>query len=130
MQAFAKLRIDKWLWAARFFKTRQLAAEAVSGGKVHVNGQRCKPSKTVQIGTELRIRKEVYHWQLHIVGLNNQRRPASEASLLYEECPESYQHRQQQAIEFKQQRSLLPHAVIERRPTKKQRRQIHRFKQT
>jgi len=124
------LRIDKWLWATRFFKTRKLASEAVSGGKVHVNGQRCKPSKEVKVGFQLLINKNQYRWELTILGLNKQRRPASEAVLLYEESTESYEKRQQQIIQNKEQRQFLPHSEREQRPNKKQRRQIHRFKQT
>ncbi|NOQ35440.1 MAG: RNA-binding protein, partial [Methylococcaceae bacterium] len=79
MSELESLRIDKWLWTARFFKTRKLASDAVSGGKVHVNGQRCKPSKEIKIGSKVLIHKEQYSWDLTIAGLNSQRRPASEA---------------------------------------------------
>lgn len=130
MSELESLRIDKWLWTARFFKTRKLASDAVSGGKVHANGQRCKASKEIKIGTKLLIHKEQYSWDISILGLNNQRRPASEAVLLYEETAESVEKRQQQIIENKEARQLLPHSERERRPNKKQRRQIHRFKQS
>lgn len=123
------LRIDKWLWAARFFKTRKLAAEAVSGGKVHANGQRCKPSKEVKVGTRLLIHKDQYSWDISILGLNGQRRPAKEAILLYEETQESHDKRQRQIAENREQQQFIPHSEKERRPNKKQRRQIHRFKQ-
>ncbi len=126
MLELESLRIDKWLWAARFFKTRKLASEAVSGGKIHVNGQRCKPSKEIKIGFKLLIHKDQYSWEIHILGLNKQRRPASETILLYEESAESHNKRQQQI----EQRQLLPHSEREQRPNKKQRRQIHRFKQS
>ena len=129
MSELESLRIDKWLWAARFFKTRKLASDAVSGGKVHANGQRCKPSKEIKVGTKLLIHKDQYSWDICILGLNSQRRPASEAVLLYEESPESRDKRQQQIIENKEQRQFIPHSERERRPNKKQRRQIHRFKQ-
>ena len=122
------LRIDKWLWAARFFKTRRLAAEAVSGGKVHINGQRCKPAKEVKPGDQVMVTKDQYSWDITIVGINKQRRPASEAVLLYEESPESHKKRQEQIRLHKEQQALLPHSERERRPIKKQRRQIHRFK--
>ncbi len=124
------LRIDKWLWAARFFKTRRLASEAVSGGKVHFNGQRCKPAREVKPGDRLTISKNQYSWDITILAVNKQRRPASEAALLYEEAPESWAKRQEQIRLNKEQQALLSPSERERRPTKKQRRQIHRFKRT
>jgi len=87
-------RLDKWLWTARFFKTRKLATEAVSGGKVHLNGQRCKPSKEVRPGMTLAITKEPYQWVLTIVTISSHRRPAKEAVLFYEETQESIAKRQ------------------------------------
>ncbi|HDK38265.1 MAG TPA: RNA-binding S4 domain-containing protein, partial [Thiolapillus brandeum] len=71
-----KMRLDKWLWAARFFKTRKLAAEAISGGKVHLNGQRSKPGKDVRPGNMLNISKNGLHWEIEILQLSRQRRPA------------------------------------------------------
>ncbi len=124
------LRIDKWLWAARFFKTRKLASEAVSGGKVHVNGQRCKPAKEIKAGDRLIISKNQYNWEITVLAVNKQRRPAPEAALLYEEDAASREKRQEQIRLHKAQQSLLPHSERERRPTKKQRRQIHRFKRS
>ena len=90
------VRIDKWLWAARFYKTRQLAAEAVSGGKVHVNGQRCKPGRDVKIGDVLTVSKDQYTWEIRVTDLNKQRRPAKEAALLYSEDDASIAKRQKQ----------------------------------
>ncbi len=116
-QALLKLRLDKWLWAARFFKTRRLASDAISGGKVHVNGQRVKPSKEVQINDLLQINKVGYRWGGTILGLNTQRRPASEASTL---------HRKKLIALNK---AIYASAPQSERPNKKQRRQIHRFKQ-
>lgn len=78
-----RMRLDKWLWAARFFKTRQLAIEAINGGKVHANGQRAKPGKDIAVGTRLEITKEPYSWDIIVTALNAQRRPAEEAALLY-----------------------------------------------
>jgi len=129
MSELTSIRIDKWLWTARFFKTRKLAAEAVSGGKVHFNGQRCKPAKEVSPGVQLTITKGAYQWQLRVLAINSHRRPAKEAALLYQESADSLQARQAQALIEKQQRMLLSHSEREYRPNKKQRRQIHRFKQ-
>lgn len=120
-------RLDKWLWAARFYKTRKLAAEAIIGGKIHLNGQRSKPGKEIKVGSKLEIVKEPYQWDLEVVALTKQRRPASEAVLLYSESEQSKQKRQDQIAIRKQEKALFP--VQNERPSKKQRRQIHRFKQ-
>jgi ribosome-associated heat shock protein Hsp15 len=130
MPNLESIRIDKWLWTARFFKTRKLAAEAVSGGKVHLNGQRCKPAKEVKPGTQISITKEPYQWNLVVIAINSHRRPAKEAILLYQEEQESINKRQEQIILQKQQRALMPPSERELKPNKKQRRQIHRFKQS
>lgn len=119
------LRIDKWLWAARFFKTRRLASDAISGGKVHINGQRTKPSKDIRLNDELQIHKNGYKWDIAIKGLSAQRRPASEAALLYEESEKSLKRRQALLALNKDTYTSTPRAE---RPNKKQRRQIHRFK--
>mgnify|MGYP002525052814 CR=1 FL=1 len=121
------LRLDKWLWAARFYKTRKLAADAISGGKVHLNGQRTKPGKEIKVGAKLFISKDHFTWDITIQGVNAHRRPAKEAVLLYEETPESHQQRQLQIIEQREQRELISQPR-EFRPNKKERRQIHRFK--
>ncbi len=123
------IRIDKWLWAARFFKTRSLAADAVNGGKVHVNGQRCKPGKDIKVGDVVTVSKDQYTWEIQVTDLNKQRRPAKEAVLLYHEDEASTRKRQQQIEMEKQQKALLPSSEREHKPNKKQRRQIHRFKQ-
>lgn len=122
-----KQRLDTWLWAARFFKTRRLATEAISGGKVHLNGQRTKPSKDVRIGDELQISKMGYCWEINILGLNAKRRPAKEATLLYNEKEESFNRRQALIALNKDMNASAPQSE---RPNKKQRRQIHRFKQS
>jgi len=120
------MRLDKWLWAARFFKTRQLAIEAIDGGKVHVNGHRGKPSKDITIGTQLSITKESYSFDITVTGLNLTRRPASEAAQLYEESKESQDKRQLEIARRREQRDLgIPHDI---RPNKRDRRLIHRFK--
>ncbi|MGZ8137151.1 MAG: RNA-binding S4 domain-containing protein [Methylococcaceae bacterium] len=123
------LRLDKWLWAARFYKTRKLAAEAVDGGKVHVNKQRAKPSKEIRPGTELSISKDSYRWEITIIALSSQRRPAKEAVLFYEESPESHAKRQQQIQLEREQKVLFAGIDESHRPNKKERRLIHRFKE-
>ncbi len=123
------LRLDKWLWAARFFKTRHLAQEAIAGGKVHVNAQRVKPGKDVKPGMRISISKDNLHWELTIIALSAQRRPAKEAALLYEEDPVSRATRQQQLLDEREMRALMPHNGPDHRPNKKERRLIHRFKQ-
>lgn len=122
-----KVRIDKWLWAARFFKTRSLAKQAIEGGKVHVNGRRVKASKDVYLNMTLTIRQGWDAKEVVVTGLSEHRRGASEAALLYQETERSELARQQAAEQRKLARSL--HPTTEGRPTKKQRRQIHRFKQ-
>jgi len=122
-----KLRLDKWLWAARFFKTRRFASEAIAGGKVHLNGQRVKPSKEVQTNDSLHINKNGYSWEIIVLGLNAQRRPAKEAIQLYSESDGSIKSRQ--ALEALN-KDMYASAPRSERPNKKQRRQIHRFKQS
>ena len=122
-----KVRIDKWLWAARFFKTRSLAKQAVEGGKVHIDGQRVKPSKDLTIGLTLTLRQGWDEKEVRVKALAAQRRGAPEAALLYEETQASITKREQQAEQRKLANALQP--TIDRRPSKKQRRQIHRFKQ-
>ena len=121
-----KLRLDKWLWAARFFKTRSLAKQAIEGGKVHLQGQRVKVSKEIAVGDCLTIRQGWDVKEITICALSDQRRGAPEASLLYEESAESISQREQTAAARKAAGGMLHRP--ERRPTKKQRRQIHRFK--
>ncbi|WP_456418076.1 RNA-binding S4 domain-containing protein [Thiolapillus sp.] len=123
-----KMRLDKWLWAARFFKTRKLAAEAVSGGKVHLNGQRSKPGKEVHIGSRLLINKNGLEWDIEVLVLPKQRRPASEAMGFYAEPNESRERREKQLALLRAARVSAP-IHTEGRPSKKDRRLIHRFKQ-
>jgi ribosome-associated heat shock protein Hsp15 len=122
-----KLRLDKWLWAARFFKTRSLAKQAIEGGKVQLGGQRVKVSKDICVGDHLRIRQGWDEKEVTVLALSDQRRGAPEASQLYEETTESIQRREEHAAARKAAGGMLHRP--ERRPTKKQRRQIHRFKQ-
>ena len=123
--AIAKIRLDKWLWAARFFKTRQLAIEAINGGKVHVDGQRAKPSRAVRRGSRLEIHKGGLSWTLEVLGIDKQRRAASEATRLYEEDEASRLRREALVRERRELGGALSGA--EGRPTKRDRRQIQRF---
>lgn len=120
------LRIDKWLWAARFFKTRSLAKAAIEGGKVHIDGQRCKASKEVTVGMVLRIRQGWDEKTVEVLALSDQRRGAPEAALLYREMEESVQAR----LHAAEQRRLSRDAWAQppTRPNKKDRRAIHRFR--
>lgn len=119
------VRIDKWLWAARFFKTRNLAKTAVEGGKVQVNGQRVKPSKDICLNMLLSIRQGLDEKIVLITGLSEQRGPAPVAATLYEETAASIEKR----LALQEQRKLHQAAqpYLEGRPNKKQRRQIHQF---
>lgn len=121
-----RVRLDKWLWAARFYKTRSLAAEAIAGGKVQVNGERVKRAKALQAGDEVRIRLGPYEHHILVRELSERRGPASEAARLYEETPASRAAREAMALQLK---SLHAAFVPERgRPTKKDRREIEKLK--
>ncbi len=122
------IRIDKWLWTARFFKTRSLAAEAVSGGKVHVNKQRVKSSKEVKIGAILAIHKEGFEWEITVTGIVKQRVSAKEVAALYEESQGSLVKRLSQIDIKREERQLLGFVRTENKPNKKDRRLIHHFK--
>ena len=122
-----KLRLDKWLWAARFFKTRSLAKAAIEGGKVHLGGQRVKVSKEIAVGDTLQIRQGYDEKVVEIKALSGQRRGAAEAQLLYEESEVSIKKRESEAAARKAAGGMIDRPA--NRPTKKQRRQIHRFKQ-
>jgi len=121
-----KVRLDKWLWAARFFKTRSLAADAIEGGKVQLNGERVKRAKTVQAGDEVQLRLGPYEHTVVVRQTSERRGPASVAQTLYEETPESRAAREKLAEQLR----MAPAAFVyeERgRPTKKDRRELSRF---
>ncbi len=120
-----KVRIDKWLWAARFFKTRSLASKAVSGGHVHLNGGRIKPSRPVQEGDRLQIRRGEEEFTVDVLGLSSRRGSATVARTLYQETEESVIRRES----AREQRRLLHVAAIrpEGRPDKRDRRKIRKF---
>ncbi len=120
-----QVRIDKWLWAARFFKTRSLASKAVSGGHVAVNGHKIKPARTVQAGDMLVIRQGFLEWEIRVVAVSEQRGPAVVARTLYEETEASVARREQAQSERK---ALQLHIQApERRPDKHERRKIRQF---
>jgi ribosome-associated heat shock protein Hsp15 len=119
------MRLDKWLWAARFFKTRSLATQAIDNGRVKLNGDRVKPAREIKPGDRLELRIGDFDWLLTVRGLSMQRGPAPVAQALYEEDPASHARRQQQVSDRKLAGN--PGAAIKGRPTKRDRRQIHRF---
>ena len=120
-----KVRLDKWLWAARFFKTRSLAKEAIDGGKIHCDGQRVKPSKEISVGITLTIRQDLDEKIILVLALSEQRRGAPEAALLYSETEASIAEREKRSAERKA--GLASFIVSDHRPNKKERRQIHQF---
>lgn len=121
-----RVRIDKWLWAARFYKTRALAAAAVQGGKAQVNGDRVKPAKLLRAGDVLIVRNGPFEWDITVLALSERRGPAAEAAKLYRESEESRRAREEKAALIKAERHSSPD-YLKGRPTKKQRRQIIRF---
>ncbi len=123
-----RLRLDKWLWAARFFKTRSLATDAISGGKIKLNGAQAKPAREIGPGDRLEISAHEQQWTVIVRGINGQRRPAPEARLLYEETPESIARRQQLA-ELRQL-APTPGSDIRGRPTKRDGRALRRFSES
>ena len=120
-----KVRIDKWLWAARFFKTRAKSREAINGGKVHVNGQRVKPSKELDPEDQLEIRQGWDAKTIIVKAVSAQRKAAPEAQLLYEETAESIVKRE---IEREQRKAAGQHVASKGRPNKRDRRLIHQFR--
>lgn len=123
----SRLRIDKWLWVARFYKTRSLASEAVQGGKVELNGDRAKPAKEVKPGDEVRVRLGPYEHIVIVRGIAPRRGSARDAQVLFEETPESKAERERLAEQLR----MAPAAFVweeKGRPTKKDRRQIVRLR--
>jgi ribosome-associated heat shock protein Hsp15 len=122
------MRIDKWLWAARFYKTRSLAQQAVEGGKIKLNGERVKPAKELKPGDTLVIHIGVYEWAISVVTLSDKRGPATVAHTLYEETSESEARRTEQAA----LRKIVPEPSAQRhgRPTKRERRQLDRWQES
>lgn len=121
-----EVRLDKWLWAARFYKTRAMAREMIEGGKVHYNGQRSKPGKVVELNAELTLRQGNDERTVVVAGITAQRRPASEAQQLYRETDASIEKREKMAQARKLNALTMPHP--DRRPDKKERRDLMKFK--
>lgn len=120
------VRLDKWLWAARFFKTRSLARAAVEGGKVHIDQARAKPARALRVGDRLEITRGEVRWEVVVEALSERRGPASAAQALYEETTASREQREQDAQRRRDARSATPDAPG--RPTKRDRRQLERLK--
>ncbi len=124
-----KMRLDKWLWAARFYKTRQLAVTAINGGHVHLQGQRTKPGREVHVGSRLQINKGGLEWEIEITHLPKQRRTAAEAKTFYVEDARSLARRERLIEDQRIIRAAAPKQPSTR-PSKRDRRLIHRFKQS
>ncbi|VEI74332.1 Heat shock protein 15 [Mannheimia haemolytica] len=122
-----EVRLDKWLWAARFYKTRSIAKAMIEGGKVHYNGQRAKVSKAVEIGAIIKLRQGNEEKEVEVLALSDQRRGAPEAQLLYNETEKSIKHREAMAFARKANALSMPHP--DRRPNKKERRDLIKFKE-
>jgi ribosome-associated heat shock protein Hsp15 len=121
-----KIRLDKWLWAARFYKTRATAKSAIEGGKVQYEGQRSKVSKVVELGAKLKVRQGFEEKTVVIKVISDQRRGAAEAALLYEETAESIKQRMDEAERRRKFSKANP--LFDHKPNKKERRQIHKFR--
>lgn len=121
----SSIRIDKWLWAARFFKTRGLASEAIKAGKVSVNGERAKPSKIVQAGDRLTVRRGPFEYALTVTIISKHRGPSAQAAALYREDQESIEERERLTLQLKAQSAARPR--FPGRPSKRERRKIIQF---
>ncbi len=124
-----KVRLDKWLWAARFYKTRSIAKDMIDGGKVHYEGQRVKPSKEVSLDAIIRLRQSNDEKTIIITKISDKRGNATMAAELYKETEESITEREQSSEQRRLQRSAQSGLTSEGRPTKKQRRKIIQFNQ-
>lgn len=118
------IRLDKWLWAARFFKTRSISRQAIDGGKIKLNGVRAKAARAIKLGDQVEVQRGFDTYRIVVTSVNDRRGPASEAAKLYRETPESISAREKAAELRKMQHQDTP----QRRPDKKQRRMIHRLK--
>lgn len=116
-------RIDKWLWMARFYKSRAIALEAIKGGHVHVDGNRVKPSRQVAIGDRIVLTRDIYRWEITVDALATRRGPSSEAKLLYHESQQSQDEREKKRLQYKMSAPIRP----AKKPDKHQRKKIIRF---
>ncbi|WP_455011470.1 ribosome-associated heat shock protein Hsp15 [Haemophilus parahaemolyticus] len=126
-QSDNEIRLDKWLWAARFYKTRSIAKAMIEGGKVHYNGQRAKVSKAVEIGATIKLSQGNEEKEVEVLALSDQRRGAPEAQLLYQETEKSV--KQREAIAFARKANALSMPHPDHRPNKKERRELVKFKE-
>ena len=122
----ASVRVDKWLWAARFFKSRSIAVTAIEGGKITVNGERVKPSRDVKAGDSVRVRLGPYEHVVTVRAVSDRRGPAAQAALLYEETADSRAAREKLSWQLKHAAPVI--VPGEGRPTKKDRRELNKFK--
>ena len=120
------VRLDKWLWASRFFKTRKNASEAINGGKIHLNGVRVKPARNIKVGDQLSITRDGYKYSVEVLALNDKRRPAKEAQQLYSEAKESIRAREQER-EIRKLNNASIHQS-DKKPNKKERRQMDKWR--
>jgi ribosome-associated heat shock protein Hsp15 len=127
MTEHAKVRLDRWLWAARWFKTRALAAAAIAGGKIRVNGERPKRARLIGVGDEVRVRKGPFEFHLEVRGLSETRGPANVAQSLYQETAASQEARARLALQLRGQPQIT--YTGKGRPTKRDRRAIERLTQ-
>ena len=123
-QGQERLRIDKWLWAARFYKTRSLAAQAVESGRARLHGERVKPSKDVRAGDRITVRVGELEWAIEVLGVSERRGPASQAAMLYVEGDDSRARREVMLA----MRKATPTPVTDGRPTKRDRRRMEQFR--
>lgn len=123
----AKIRLDKWLWAARFYKTRALAKAAIEGGKVQYDGQKSKASRTVELGVTIKVRQGHDEKFIVIKQISDKRRGAPDAALLYEETADSIKTRMDETE--RRRKFKLANPLFDHKPNKKERRQIHRFRE-
>jgi ribosome-associated heat shock protein Hsp15 len=123
-EAAARMRIDKWLWAARFYRTRSLAAQAVEAGHVRVDGERVKPSQPVRAGARVGVRKQALAWDVEVTAVSERRGSAVDAAALYRETPDSAAARERALAERRAARSS---AIVSGRPTKRDRRRLEDF---
>lgn len=122
-----QVRLDKWLWAARFYKTRSLATDAIAGGKVHLNQARVKPSKRVVLGDEVRIRKGQFEWTIVVQGLSEKRGSATQAQQLYAETQASLESRE---VHRDLRRAHNANIIPAKKPTKKERRALEKLRRS